>query len=84
MFESRNTAPAGEGIGTGPFDHVAFQGANLRTFVSRLVAAGASYELRIVPRSGLRQVFLDDPDGIRVEINFAPEEALPEEAGRAD
>ena len=69
---------------TGPLDHVAFRASGLVEMVARLSARGVGYELRTVPGLGLRQLFVHDPDGVKVEINFAASEALPEDAGGRD
>ena len=69
---------------TGPLDHVAVRASGLAEMVARLNARGIGYALRTVPGLGLRQVFVHDPDGVKVEINFAASEALPEDAGGRD
>ncbi len=69
---------------TGPLDHVAFRASGLAEMVARLNTRGVGYALRTVPGLGLRQVFVHDPDGVKVEINFAASEALPEDAGGRD
>ncbi len=69
---------------TGPLDHVAFRASGLAEMVARLNARGVRYALRTVPGLGLRQLFVHDPDGVKVEINFAASEALPEDAGGGD
>ena len=69
---------------TGPIDHVAFRASGLAEIVARLDARGVRYALRTVPGSGLRQLFVHDPDGVKVEINFAALEALPEGASGRD
>ena len=56
--------------GTGSIDHIAFQARDAAAFVARLEAAGVEFSQRDVPGMALRQVFLTDPDGVKVEINF--------------
>jgi hypothetical protein len=41
---------------------------------ARLAARGVGYEERIVPRDRQTQLFLRDPDGVAVELNFPPDE----------
>ena len=65
---------------TGPFDHFAFQAADLTGVVGRLRAADIAYDLLIVPGLERRQVFVTDPDGVKIELNFAADEALPDDA----
>jgi len=60
--------PAAEG--TGPFDHVAFRGEDFDVLRGKLVAAGAAFRERIVPGGRLKQLFVPDPEGVMVELNF--------------
>jgi len=55
---------------TGPFDHVAFRGDDFGAMRARLVAAGVAFRERVVPGGALSQLFVRDPDGVLVEINF--------------
>ena len=70
----------GEGIAasTGGVDHVAFRARELAAVVARLRECGVPYSLRTVPGRGLRQVFVHDPDGVKIELTFAASEPLPE------
>ena len=68
------------GTGSGPVDHVAFRASGLVETIARLRRLGAAYDERLVPGQGLRQVFLRDPDGVKVELNFAASEPLPDGA----
>ena len=65
---------------TGPFDHYAFQAADLAGVIARLKAAGIAYELFTIPGLGRKQVFVEDPDGVKIELNFGADEAVPEDA----
>jgi catechol 2,3-dioxygenase-like lactoylglutathione lyase family enzyme len=56
---------------TGPFDHVAFRGEDFDAMQAKLTAAGVKFRARIVPGSALRQLFVPDPEGVMVELNFA-------------
>jgi catechol 2,3-dioxygenase-like lactoylglutathione lyase family enzyme len=58
------------GPGTGAFDHVAFHGEDFDGMKAKLVAAGLKFRDRIVPGNGLRQIFVPDPEGVMVELNF--------------
>ena len=71
---------SGGGTSTGAFDHFAFRAADLAGVVGRLRAAGIAYELFTVPGLGRKQVFVRDPDGVRIELNFAAGEPVPEDA----
>jgi catechol 2,3-dioxygenase-like lactoylglutathione lyase family enzyme len=54
--------------GVGPVDHVAFSAGDYEALMARLERAGLSAVLNTVP-GGPRQVFVEDPNGVRVEIN---------------
>lgn len=60
---------------TGLFDHIAFTATGLAETKARLAAAGVAFQERLVPRDGQTQLFLHDPDGVAVELNFPPGEA---------
>jgi catechol 2,3-dioxygenase-like lactoylglutathione lyase family enzyme len=51
-------------------DHFCFDCDDFDDVTQRLERAKYAYEVRIVPGSGRRQVFLCDPNGINVELNF--------------
>jgi len=61
------TSPA---PGTGPVDHIAFNGANYEDIRARLEQQGVPFSLNVVPGIGLRQLFLSDPNGVKIEINI--------------
>lgn len=54
----------------GALDHIALALEDLAEALARLDAAGVRYELDAVP-DGATQVFLRDPAGVSVELNFA-------------
>ncbi|WOF44747.1 VOC family protein [Sphingopyxis indica] len=58
------------GEGNGSLDHIAFVADNIEGFCGRLDSMGIDYNSRSVPELGLVQVFLIDPDGITIELNF--------------
>ena len=61
--------------GTGVIDHVAFRCTGLRDMMARLQSKGVAFHKRQVDDQGLFQLFLLDPNGIKVELNFANAEA---------
>ncbi len=67
--------PARRPGATGLLDHIAFSCTGLREIRARLADHGVGYTERVVPRDGQTQLFLYDPDGIAVELNFPPSEA---------
>ena len=54
------------GSGPSPVDHIA---TDYDAVTARLAAAGIEPVRNDVPGGGPRQLFFDDPDGLRVEIN---------------
>ncbi|HEY2009638.1 MAG TPA: VOC family protein [Rhizomicrobium sp.] len=56
--------------GTGSFDHVAFRGDDFQAMRARLQEAGVTFKERVVPGGQLSQLFVPDPEGVLVEINF--------------
>ena len=61
--------------GTGVIDHVAFRCTGLREMMEHLNACSVPFRKRQVDDQGLFQLFLVDPNGIKVELNFANAEA---------
>jgi catechol 2,3-dioxygenase-like lactoylglutathione lyase family enzyme len=55
--------------GTGPVDHIAFNGIDGEAIKSTLTAYGVEFAVNEVPTIGLMQLFLHDPNGVKVEIN---------------
>ena len=67
LKENRGVAP---GQGTGAFDHIAFRGKDASATIARLEARGIAFRENQVRDIGLHQVFVRDPNGIMVEMNF--------------
>ena len=61
--------------GTGVIDHVAFRCTGLKDMMEHLHSLGISFNKRQVDDQGLFQLFLFDPNGIKVELNFSNSEA---------
>lgn len=59
------------GPGTGDLDHIAFAGHGLETFRALLSAAGLPFREAVVPRDRTIQIFVRDPDGVQLELNFS-------------
>jgi catechol 2,3-dioxygenase-like lactoylglutathione lyase family enzyme len=64
--------PARHYADTGRFDHIAFAAEDLPAVRARLQSRGVSFREQVVPRTGAAQIFLFDPDGVGVELNFPP------------
>ena len=57
--------------GSGMVDHVAFSCTDIEGVRARIAKAGLELRERKVPSMDLRQIFLQDPSGITIELNFA-------------
>jgi len=58
------------GADTGPIDHIAFRGVDLEGTRRTLTREGIAFREAVVPRDNSIQVFVHDPDGVRIELNF--------------
>jgi catechol 2,3-dioxygenase-like lactoylglutathione lyase family enzyme len=65
--------------GSGALDHVAFFATGLAGMLEHLRKQGVEARQRTVPSLGLHQLFLDDPNGVVIELNYPASEhaALP-------
>src|SRR5258707_14720282 len=54
----------------GVVDHIAFLASEPETFVKRFKQLGLSYRPRSLPESELFQLFIKDPNGLTIELNF--------------
>ena len=61
--------------GSGVIDHVAFRATGLAEMLTHLDGLGIAYKERQVDNQGLYQLFLLDPNGVKVELNFSAAEA---------
>ena len=61
----------------GVIDHMAFSASGLRATLERLERAGHHAVCRRQVTTGIWQVFVNDPNGARVELDFDPAEAGP-------
>ena len=68
-------AKDGELVGSGAIDHVAFSGSDVKAFVEQAKVHNAEMMHRKVPQFGIHQVFIKDPDGITIELNFRGKDA---------
>jgi len=60
--------------GTGRLDHIAFTATGLKEIRDRLAGHGVTYREQVLPRLNATQLFVEDPDGVGVELNFPPSE----------
>ena len=56
--------------GSGAFDHLAFRGSDSQSMIDRLKAKGVKFRERQVPGMDLFQLFVSDPNGITIELNY--------------
>jgi catechol 2,3-dioxygenase-like lactoylglutathione lyase family enzyme len=55
---------------TGRLDHIAFKSVDPEATLGRFRERGIPYEENKVWEIGLLQVFVHDPDGLQIELNF--------------
>jgi catechol 2,3-dioxygenase-like lactoylglutathione lyase family enzyme len=61
--------------GSGVVDHVAFRATGLLDMIDHLENKGVDFKERRVSNQGLYQLFLIDPNGVKIELNFEAAEA---------
>jgi len=61
---------------TGVIDHLAFTASDLKSVKARFDERGVKYDLRRQAGAGTWQLFSQDPNGARVELDFAASESL--------
>ena len=61
--------------GSGAIDHLAFRATGLREMMAHLKSLGVDFKQRQVDDQGLYQLFMFDPNGIKIELNYAKAEA---------
>ncbi len=64
---AREVVPGGH---TGAIHHVAFECSGFDEMVARLKARGLDYAFAEIPKIGLRQLFVHDPNNVLLELNF--------------
>ena len=57
--------------GSGALDHIAFTASDIAEMYARLKRHGIGYRERKVPNMDLHQIFIEDPDGVTLELNYA-------------
>jgi len=60
--------------GTGAVDHIALMATGLAAMLAHLKRLGVPCRERNVPVLGLHQLFLDDPSGLVIELNYPASE----------
>ena len=69
VYVPSGQAPA---AGSGVVDHIAFHGIDFESAKDRFAALGIPFREALIPRDGTRQLFIHDPDGVKIELNFDP------------
>jgi catechol 2,3-dioxygenase-like lactoylglutathione lyase family enzyme len=59
---------------TGAIDHIAFNATGFETTIARLESAGLRYRRNDIDEIGLKQLFVQDPNAVTLELNFLNEE----------
>lgn len=62
--------------GSGAFDHIAFRAKEPESVRGRLKKRGYPYRERKVPNMDLFQIFVEDPNGIMIELNYWNEDRV--------
>ena len=60
--------------GSGAFDHIAFRANDPSVLIERLKKTDYAYRERQVPNMNLFQIFVEDANGITIELNYRGEE----------
>lgn len=66
LIEQRDAARQG----SGSVDHIAFHATDWPGMRQRCDALGVPYQVQHVPSLNLIQVFLEDPSGVTIELNY--------------
>ncbi len=61
--------------GSGVVDHIAFRCTGLQEMMANLQKHQVTFHKRMVDDQGLFQLFMLDPNGVKIELNFANAEA---------
>ena len=72
-YLGRTSADAG--AGTGAIDHIAFRATGLAQMMAHLSAENVAFTRRRANGQALFQLFFFDPNGVKIELNYAAEEA---------
>ena len=70
-------------FGTGAIDHIAFEASGLQAMYRNLSAGGIVFRERRVPGMALHQLFVEDPCGVTLELNYVDADDLAAADARA-
>lgn len=63
--------PLSQQTGSAALDHIAFTATDIDDMYTRLAQHRIKYRERKVPAMDLHQIFVEDPDGVTIELNFS-------------
>ncbi len=66
-----------QNAGSGVIDHIAFASTGFHATREHLKSSGASFETREGPERTVWQIFVRDPSGVSIELNFVAENERP-------
>lgn len=72
-YPSDAERPFAPGSGSGAIHHVAFECDDIEEMLVRLVAAGIGHRRVDFPQAGISQLFIEETNGVLLELNFAME-----------
>lgn len=70
LYPWEDSAPPPPPGGSGRLHHVALRCTGYAATAERLSGKGLSFRSNEVPQVGLRQLFVEEPNGILLELNF--------------
>ena len=70
LEEYLGAVDADELDGSGAVDHLAFRARDSKALIARLQRLDVPYRERKVPGMDLFQIFLEDPNGVTIELNY--------------
>jgi catechol 2,3-dioxygenase-like lactoylglutathione lyase family enzyme len=73
---------AGPQTGTGALDHIAFAATGRSAMIERCRRHNVEFFERAVPLLGLHQMFIKDPNGVMIEINYPASEVPQQELAK--
>lgn len=76
-FNYLGTTPASATSNSGVVDHIAFSATDPEGLAARLAAMDVPVRKRFFPQFRLFQMFIQDPDGLTIELNFHGIESEP-------
>ena len=74
-YLGRTSGKSAQEDGTGAIDHIAFRATGLRTMLEHLKREKIGFTQRRANGQALFQLFFHDPNGIKIELNYAAAEA---------